>query len=88
MGYTPGPWEIEDCSNGGKVVKRGGPGKVLQSHIQVIPDDDAYLIAAAPELLEACKQALLRLNDLGNGSVRTKQILQAAINKAEGKKEA
>jgi len=51
---------------------------------------DAHLIAAAPELLEACKAALNGLysyRDIdGNCSARTeKEQLIAAIDKAEGR---
>lgn len=45
----------------------------------------AQLIAAAPELLEACKEALAYIVSVTN-SDNPKETLLKAINKAEGKK--
>jgi hypothetical protein len=57
---TPGPWTTSPCSNGGRLVHRGDPldrHKHVQT-IQVLPEADAYLIAAAPELHEALLEAI------------------------------
>ena len=59
--YTPGPWMLQDCSNGGMILLRPplpGQKHAVQSHLQILPQADARLIAAAPELLEACKEML------------------------------
>jgi hypothetical protein len=52
---TPGPWEVVPCNHGGGLLLRKG---IIQSSIQIVPMEDARLISAAPELLEACKAAL------------------------------
>jgi|SRR5271157_2821578 len=46
--HTPGPWTLLDCANGGKIVRRD---EAYQN--QIVPTADAYLIASAPDLLEA-----------------------------------
>ena len=51
--YTPGPWTTEPCSNGGRIVIRNKAGEGTQTHIQVFPEADAYLMAAAAELFKA-----------------------------------
>ena len=46
---------------------------------------NANLIAAAPELLEACESVLNKLRDVGHyDTIKAANILQNAINKAEG----
>ena len=52
--HTPGPWGLQECPSGGMIVTRDAP----QSHIQVVPEADARLIAAAPDLLEGCRTML------------------------------
>ena len=74
--------------------------KLFVAHVvtdsKELTDDEcaanAKLLAAAPELFEACTKALRRLNDLElrypesiqNGA--TKRLLETAIEKAEGGK--
>ena len=90
MKHTPGPWTLSACTNGGLIVQRG------QHHTQIVPVEDARLIAAAPALLEACKQALKAVgmvydSDEDNSINPSMQmigeamdVLNAAIKKAEG----
>lgn len=92
--HTPGPWTLKPCSNGGMILVRGdgtAQGHV-QSHLQIVPNEDARLIAAAPDMLAAlqdakreiewlCEQSTLRFN-----IVKTRQAylnILAAIAKAE-----
>lgn len=79
------PWYTTECSCGGRFLKR--PGSV-QDSLQVVPEEDAYLFAAAPELLEACKQAEASLEARGFSPDRlgTLWALRQAIAKAEGRK--
>lgn len=59
--HTPGPWKLHPCSNGGLLLRRGdqmGRNTHIQSSLQILPEADAHLIAAAPELLEAAKTVL------------------------------
>jgi hypothetical protein len=46
---TPGPWSVEECPAGGAILRRNSK----QSHLQVFPEADARLIAAAPDLYAA-----------------------------------
>ena len=47
---------------------------------------NARLIAAAPDLYEACRRAQTRLFELGQSeSMRTLKIMKEALAKAEGK---
>jgi hypothetical protein len=91
--HTPGPWTVQD----GKVsafniianTRKGVPKIIAQigGYFRVDREANAYLIAAAPDLLAACYQAisvLRHLNYLDGKSVEEKQILDA-IHKAEGK---
>lgn len=58
--HTKGPWTLKPCSNGGMLLIRGDEKasiseRHIQSHLQILPSEDAYLIAAAPDLLAALK---------------------------------
>lgn len=68
--HTKGPWELAPCSNGGFILRRGdthGKNKHPQSHLQIVPEGDARLIAAAPYLLDAIDYALHMLLSLPSG---------------------
>ena len=57
MSYTtPRPWVLLDCSHGGKLLVR--EHNAPQSHLQIVPTADAYLIAAAPALRDALYELL------------------------------
>jgi hypothetical protein len=78
---TPGPWTLRETTSGGAIVTRGETQST-----QIVPMADARLIAAAPDLLAACHQAisvLKHVNFLDGKSVEEKQISDA-IAKAEG----
>ena len=79
MKHTPGPWRTTPSSSGGLVVWRGPENSGHQS-LQVYPEADAHLIAAAPDLLSA----LQYLYDEGP----TKEAFALALvafEKAEGR---
>jgi hypothetical protein len=85
MAHTPGPWKAEDSfgtlglknifDNDGEYI-----GGVRNS------DDNARLIAAAPDLLEACEAALeMWTNGASVGDWQRNSVkLIAAIAKAKG----
>lgn len=84
MSHTPGPWRWAEYYNG-----LSGPNgeEVLafadhEGMYLVNEDGDGPLIAAAPDLLVACKIALEH-GDLFNHDA---EFISAAIAKAEGKK--
>lgn len=88
--FTPGPWAVEIDRGGastlvsydtgpesGAICKLYGSGEEKQAN--------ARLIAAAPELLEACKHTLTSLVDLHPKMRASISKLVAAIAKAEGR---
>lgn len=85
--FTPGPWSVEKCSHGGGILKRGdGPDRQTrhpQSSLQIVPIEDARLIASAPELLEALVDLVAQVND-NCWIVDELNAATAAIAKATG----
>lgn len=69
---------------------RDAEGKRIYGVAPEAPDNDAYLIAAAPDLLDACKAALhdLTVPQHLQDYITTIPALKAAIRKAENKKTA
>ena len=95
--HTPGPWETREHSDGSHWFvdyQQGGEGYTL---VDELSEGDARLIAAAPELLEACYQALAAMRDLaeqagdvpewntGGDAYEACNAIRAAIARAEGK---
>ena len=82
--HTPGPWRLRGASGGGLVVERP-----IQS-LQVFPEDDARLIAAAPDLLAELAHLVSLLEPLElSGTLAvpglaTLNDARAAIAKAKG----
>jgi hypothetical protein len=88
--HTPGPWFVPKENAGSaatSVWARGGDVRVADCNSGCIAlpgrQCDARLIAAAPELLEACKDALRDLIADGHEHYRVAGTLIAAIAKAE-----
>ena len=97
--HTAGPWHIQygglsDSDEGFGVVSKIEPGIVAECYPPAADAErrkrllaDARLIAAAPELLQAAKRAIVVLRATGE-SVRPSNVLGAldrAIEKAEGR---
>jgi len=100
MAHTPGPWVTSDTKFANGIRTEVEPayecGPICSCIRTVNPrkvrtwdevDANAKLIAAAPELLDACKAALAKEQE---GAFRVTadelgDILRAAIHKAEGK---
>lgn len=106
MKNTEGPWYLQhhitqDGSGGTKRWKiLAGKDRSIQiASLKGWDDEDeanARLIAAAPDLLAACEEALVRVEAAvairvkltgirGGGAYKTVQSLRAAIAKARGK---
>lgn len=99
MKHTPGPWTIGDENNYGAEVEIGDNGLYCSltrdsrhSEKYIIERDEllanAHLIAAAPDLLSALKEALPGLKEL-NGEYQsgwddTIDRVEQAIKKATG----
>ena len=86
--HTPGPWSFYDDSNNGKTnrVEIVAIGKTVARIYHSVPAEDlpnARLIAAAPDLLEACK-ALLAITDSFNLHGPATGDARAAIAKSQG----
>lgn len=80
-GHTPGPWTVnEDCHVYGPQKR---PTSICAT---VYKKADARLISAAPELLEASRNALQIILSLKNESFAPSVVneLKKAISKAEG----
>lgn len=71
MKHTPGPWEYRRAkdnhwiyASGGRVIAFiGGKDSIFTTHKDTPHEANAHLIAAFPELLEACKGLLKHLED-------------------------
>jgi len=98
LSHTPGPWVVSDgeFTDGFVEAVNNGPNTI--AGIMPVPERsaNARLIAAAPELLEACKEArnclasaLQAMEDEGLGVYAADNLamkaLDAAIAKAEGR---
>ena len=94
--YTPGPWAIAPKSLGGAeqiyTEKHGRIATINNTYPDAEAEANARLIAAAPELLQACKKAYQQLRDIqiayGAEGVEIypdgcEMILEAAIAKAD-----
>lgn len=101
--HTPGPWWASHCAIYGPGTPKGRQAIIaVVSTIQGMTNapDNARLIAAAPDLLEACRSAFEALDDrydvdepLGEvlrespfqGAGKIMRFLRQAIAKAEGR---
>ncbi len=86
-GHTPGPWVYESNESDGFYntvsVDDHHPGRIIVAEVQdqqAKTEANGRLIAAAPELLEACKLAL----EEGDMFAAQRSVIEAAIAKAEG----
>ena len=93
MEHTKGPWKIEKLEapvygSDGSLVATGAGIGTESHHICTVygrkTKANARLIAAAPELLEACKHMLRLMNGLGY-HFDAMEDAEAAIAKAEGR---
>lgn len=82
--HTPGSWFVAYNGEGHCLIVSPPHGIVAELRKTPNDKDNARLIAAAPELLEACKLALGQLAHPLNYDVL--DVLEKAIAKAEGKK--
>lgn len=86
MKHTLTPWLVEEAGHLFNVRSEGLPKQAFNNIVaKEIAAHDVFLIAAAPELFEACKLALdyLQKND-GYRDGGSYQKLVKAIAKAEG----
>lgn len=58
---SPAPWDTGECSNGGLLLRRppfDGQRHAMQSHLQVIPHQDAEFIALCRNNIAALIEAI------------------------------
>lgn len=92
--HTPGPWKIdyadtitvrEEAKNGRicslYMLMPGNYGRRSPREVEA----NARLIAAAPDLLDACKEFVRKVESGEARSTRSYQQMKAAIAKAEGR---
>jgi hypothetical protein len=91
MAHTPGPWRFaqdgrEPYWNVDMPMQDGSPGYGFANAMVYTTEEDARLIAAAPDLLDALKRCVQWLSDLDNDICEKAELLNAmdAIAKAEG----
>lgn len=91
MSHTPGPWHVEARGVNLTVIFAGSAKGTRASPCLIMDGDEsereanARLIAAAPDLLAACKDALFHLEGDSYCADIEIQACIAAIAKAEGK---
>jgi hypothetical protein len=84
--HTPAPWTLKPQATNHQTLTGATAGLIADIH----KDEDARLIAAAPELLDACRCALADLEGIvdelpgDHPAYLTIQELRAAITKATG----
>lgn len=84
MTHTPGPWSLTPTQSGrAGIVWRGAEGNNKHQHVEVFPIEDARLIAAAPEMLDALWQVYSMINNGYPGMAM--EAIKQIIAKAEGK---
>ena len=86
---TPGPWFVEDNQTIFPAVQVAGFEDSGNRHLQVViysnsQEEDARLIAAAPELLEALVALTANYADVEPGGSKNVDKARAAIAKATG----
>lgn len=93
MSHVPGPWTVHGDNHTliGCDDRKMMLAEVLWEHVVTEwgrplaeAQANARLIAAAPELLEACEAALANLTPLYSADHHVMRLLTAAIAKAEG----
>jgi hypothetical protein len=87
--HTPGPWTAEKLNETSRRISYvGPPGMGIGDEVCVLYDqnneDDARLIAAAPEMLEALIRVCSWMDDNGYDAVDQSFAARAAVRKAIG----
>ncbi|MEE9366048.1 MAG: hypothetical protein V3W44_05100 [Dehalococcoidales bacterium] len=86
MAHSPTPWRVEQVRKAPMVLSDKGVGVCRPyAYPGTERDDNARLIAAAPEMLEALNQTLEHCSfPYTDGAERTRAMIEAAIAKAIG----
>lgn len=86
--HTPGPWHVTSMTLNLVVVGANGGAVARTDYAGTLDEDNARLIAAAPEMLDALERLLSVIEKrFGSASLDgTMMIARAAIAKATGGK--
>ena len=91
MAHTPGPWKVLALSSGSLLIETDDHRCAVicdfDRHNRVNNEENARLIAAAPDLLEAlkqCRDALSAVYNRGADFSNAHKAAGVAIAKAEG----
>ena len=86
MNYTPAPWHLSDARSTKVDLINDSKGNAIGEIVWVDTRNpaDAKLIAAAPDLLMACIEALSLFDNYPDchEAIGTYQVLTSAINRA------
>lgn len=87
MKHTPGPWSYDPDENEIHADTRQDAGGDPYHICEMLSKNpaNARLIAASPDLLEALKQAVARIEFLNGADDSAMDRIRAAIAKAEGR---
>ena len=88
--HTPGPWEAEKTSGAYVVCEVTEGWSVVPMNAdpnKYSPEDDARLIAAAPDLLEALELADAMLSGANMNVKVVERKVKAALGKGKGEKD-
>ena len=90
MSHTPGPWMLSRGAQGDAFAVEGPTRTVAHVKLAREAEANAYLLAAAPDLLEALKLAedymhLWMEHNTGSTELNDLERIEAAIAKAEGR---
>ena len=89
--FTPGPWKVIKVSGSGNCafdIYTDNYDVVSSSLMQVIrKEEDAHLIAAAPDLYAACEEFVRKVDAGEARSTRSYAAMKAALAKARGETE-
>ena len=79
--HTPGPWKVRSTGEVGTERKLVAVIYPIETSKQRENIANAHLIASAPELLEACREALGHIEE----GTESYNFIDTAITKTEGK---
>jgi hypothetical protein len=85
--HTPGPWAVRFYErHETAVIKTADGDEVATVDVKCMPDApaDARLIAAAPDLLEACEAFVVAMDSAHDHIERSIALMEKAIAKAKG----
>lgn len=86
MPHTPAPWKVQRVASKLFIESKGGNSVAFVSRGYENAEDNAQLIASAPELLRAAKNVIGALSDDGPAFDFALGQLREAIATAEGSK--